>query len=297
MEEITNQSEQQTLIDDNEEEKILGIHRKTTKGMKINCKPGRNPDLYHKQKLCKGKKRDGTLCKGVALVGSDFCRCHSRLPSLKKLSNQFEAYPERYKINNTVLKYHYQSNLASKNITNLRDEIALLQSYLAGLINSTSTSKDGNGNQEAIPNIELQLKIISELKTLTMALKKIELQDKFFNKANEAIRNTVTQIVLIIDRFVTDKQLKALIANEIFKLGASEEEPQDAIDVAPELENSIVRGDNLLEKLEKVVESEKEYIQKAKDEVLDKTEIDDMICETEETRKQDLIKSMSQINN
>jgi hypothetical protein len=38
--------------------------------------------------------------------------------------------------------------------------------------------------------------------------------------------------VLIIDRFVTDNNLKSAIANEIFKLGGKDGEPQSVIDMS-----------------------------------------------------------------
>jgi hypothetical protein len=199
-----------------------------------------NPQLYDKQRKCCAKARSGAKCGAVALIGSDYCRSHAKLPPLKKLQKEYETHPERYRLNSTEIERFYQNDVKVKNITSLRDELALLHAYVNKLNCTPEPVRYkyfANGDKvelpaSPIPWLVQQLEIIKSIRGLALATKKIELQDKFFNKANVAIKDTVTQIVLIIDRFVTDNNLKSAIANEIFKLGGKDGESQSVIDMS-----------------------------------------------------------------
>ena len=85
-----------------------------------------------------------------------------------------------------------------------------------------------------IPLEELQVQndVIKTIRGLCLAAKKMEIQDKYFGKANDSIKQVVTQMVLIIDKVVTDSKLKAVLANEIFKLGKKEDQPAGVVDMS-----------------------------------------------------------------
>jgi len=169
--------------------------------------------FYYMQRHCKGTKKDGTPCKNIAIVCSDYCRFHSKIPSLKHLKEKLEQCPERYNIPSTFLRYLYRKNLQDKNILNLHDELAYLQSVMQELINQTA---DQNITPE---KLAIQLQVIEYLRRLTETIKRIELQDKYFEKAQQTVAIVLQKIVVIIDKFITDKSTKQLIAQELYKIG------------------------------------------------------------------------------
>jgi len=177
--------------------------------------------LYYIQKLCKGKNKSNEPCRAIAIIGSDYCRFHSKLPSIKRLTKDLEARPERYQIPITFQKYLYRKNLADQHIFNLSDEIALLQTHLQVLINKNFELSKNNKNID--DNIVLQLSVIEHLRKLTETLKRIEVQEKYFDRANQTIKVVLQRIVVIIEKFITDKDIKRLIAQELYKLGLETE--------------------------------------------------------------------------
>ena len=199
-----------------------------------------NSRLYSQQRLCKAKARNGAKCRAIALAGSDYCRSHAKLPPMRKLMVEYERHPHRYTLNSTELQRFYENDIDAKNITAVRDELALLHSYIDKLNRTPEPTRykyfaDGSKIElppGPIPWLYQQLDIMKNVRGMALAYKKMELQDKFFNKANEAIKSTITQIVLIIDRCVTDNNLKSVIAGEIFKLSGKENEPVSIVDMS-----------------------------------------------------------------
>jgi hypothetical protein len=185
--------------------------------------------LYWLQRICKSTKKNGSACKGIAITGSEYCRFHSNLPSIKRLQKDFYSHPERYKLPTTFQEYLYKKNLNQPTIFNLSNEVALLQTYLQVLIDDGKKQKkeaspSDNSGTQSIPNLALQLIIVDKLGRLTETLKRIEAQDKYFNQARQTIGVVLQRIVIIMDKYIPDKNLKSLIAQELYKVGLDEEQ-------------------------------------------------------------------------
>ena len=197
----------------------------------INPRKVRMQALYQSTRKCNAMNKAGKKCMAIAMEGSDYCRNHSQLPPLMKLKEQYDKPGPMYgQIDMRDFRKDYEHFLQHKTIAGVRDEIALCRAYLSQMLKYPDyVNKDRT--QISLESIAAQIEVIKTIRGLSLAAKKMEIQDKYFGKANESIKAIVTQAVLIIDRFVTDDKLKAVLANEFFKLGKKEDQPAGVVDM------------------------------------------------------------------
>ena len=187
--------------------------------------------LYASTRKCNATTKEGKKCKAIALEGCDYCRQHATVAPLQKLKAQADRPAPGYNyidLDNREFRKEYENFFNSNTLIGVRDEIALLKAYLSMMLKYPSYNKGCIPLQE----LQVQTEVIKTIRGLCLAAKKMEIQDKYFGKANDSIKQVVTQIVLIIDKYVTDKMLKAVLANEIFKLGKKEDQPAGVVDMS-----------------------------------------------------------------
>jgi hypothetical protein len=186
--------------------------------------------LYASTRKCNATTKEGKKCKAIALEGCDYCRQHATVAPLQKLKAQADRPAPGYNyidLDNREFRKEYENFFNSNTLIGVRDEIALLKAYLSMMLKYPSYNKGCIPLQE----LQVQTEVIKTIRGLCLAAKKMEIQDKYFGKANDSIKQVVTQMVLIIDKFVTDGHLKSVLANEIFKLGKREDQPAGVVDM------------------------------------------------------------------
>jgi len=186
--------------------------------------------LYASTRKCNATTKEGKKCKAIALEGCDYCRQHATVAPLQKLKAQADRPAPGYNyidLDTREFRKEYEKFFNSHTLIGVRYELALLKAYLSMMLKYPSY-------KGCIPLEELQAQteVIKTIRGLCLAAKKMEIQDKYFGKANDSIKQVVTQMVLIIDKVVTDSRLKAVLANEIFKLGKKEDQPAGVVDMS-----------------------------------------------------------------
>jgi len=186
--------------------------------------------LYASTRKCNATTKEGKKCKAIALESCDYCRQHATVAPLQKLKAQAHRPAPGYSyidLDNREFRKEYERFFNSSTLLGVRDELALLKAYLSMMLKYPSY-------KGCIPleDLQVQTEVIKTIRGLCLAAKKMEIQDKYFGKANDSIKKVVTQMVLIIDKFVTDSKLKAVLANEFFKLGKKEDQPAGVVDMS-----------------------------------------------------------------
>lgn len=184
---------------------------------------------YHHQRKCIKIKKNGENCKAIALVGSEYCRMHSRLTPLQRLQKKEERAlginsinKARYNPKQVTVRDAYNANLQSPTLLNLHDEVALLQARLQELLASP------------VSKIELQLQVVDRIERLITSIKKIELTSQALKQAENKVTLVINKVALIINNAVKDRAVKQAIAKELYKLGVASASKQESASINTE---------------------------------------------------------------
>ena len=219
---------------------------------------------YHTQAHCQFVKPSGENCGCIALRGSLYCQHHSS-DYVPKQDDAKPKHIKRYNIDNTLIDNTYERNLNADNIYSLRDEIALLQTHLQGLLSShcalakyivdTDNTKDKLGFiKQYNYGMTTQLQLIDRLEKLIKMTKDLEFKEKASGESSLLLRNILSKVVFIINTNVQDMGMKRQIAEELWRIGqplaeVNERSPCSTIEQQPKLVANNVQSEPYIQPL------------------------------------------------
>lgn len=167
---------------------------------------------------CEYIKPNGEKCKGIALRQSRYCQHHAKGFTTTQTQspndilgiNQGNRTPRYGGVGSTV-RQRLLSNLASPDILDLRQEIALLQAWLQELMDAP------------VVNFNKQMQIIDRIERLVTNFQRVKLSAHALAQAENKVRLVISNVVLIIKQVVTDKDMRQEIARRLSELGAQYE--------------------------------------------------------------------------
>lgn len=226
-----------------------------------------NANAYSHQRICKGHTKTGEPCKGIAIIGSEYCRRHCGVSRLKRIElkatakgnqdigallaapagaalgsvkaiknntavpaiNRASSQVQRYAPGNSSAAAFYSEYLQRPDLLDLRNEVALLQSMLQQILNNPNT------------RLELQLQVLDRMERFVTAIKRIELTEAAMVQANEKVRLVVHKCAIIINNLVPDRMQRRAIAKALLEAGLEAEagansQSQPAMQPEPEPE-------------------------------------------------------------
>lgn len=241
-------------------------------------------NLYSFMAKCQATTRKGEPCKGLAVKGSLYCKHHTKgytkhQPSLKT---------KRYALDSTFQANVYDKNLNDKDIFDLRNEIALLQTHLQTMLSNHSILSKSLAILPPIDqvktiglidkNLNSQLFIIDRLEKLIKLTKSVEAQDKERLAYDMKVKLVLNKVVFVIDKLVTDIDTKRQIAQELYTLHTKGE---DIIDTTANngSKDIVLDKDNLIENttITKEIVIDKEDKLKSKEMDDGRTEVKDRV--------------------
>lgn len=173
-----------------------------------------NIKAYSLQRKCKGKSKDNNDCKGIALIGQDYCKHHAIASiTLREINSDIKS---RYEPRVQTVREHVNSNLASPHLLDMRHEVALLQALLQQLLDAP------------VGNLDKQLQVIDRLDRLVTNIQRVELNAKAISQAENKTRLVINKFAVVINSVVTDKALKLAIARALSAVGLEHEKQSAA---------------------------------------------------------------------
>jgi hypothetical protein len=173
-----------------------------------------NTKAYAIQRKCKGKNKDNSNCKGIALIGQDYCKHHALTSISMSAFNTVNT--QRYNPRCASVREHVNNNLGSANLLDLRQEVALLQALLQQLLDAP------------INNLDKQLQVIDRIDRLVANIQRAELSAKAIAQAQNKTRLVINKVAVVINTLVNDKALKLAIARALSDVGYEHEKQSAA---------------------------------------------------------------------